>query len=222
MRRCKDWAHKISWKYLNIGRPVLSVFASVSSASFLFSILDSSQDVSKISDHSILWLNPNRGRWESIVCSCSSCHPHFWHRVSKTLESSVMKVIKVSLVMLMTAWVKWKDEGRLSVEPIMSPEGWNFQSHLTPNPFKKRGRAEDWVQPPGADDLINHVSVMKLPLKGEQGWCSENLVGELLEIWGKPCFWRRWKRLSLSLSSPYASFPFGYPWVRSFWNKLVI
>ena len=104
MRRCKDWAHQISWKYLNIGRPVLSVFASVPSTSFLFSILNSFQNVLKISDYSILWLNPNRGRWESIVCSFSSCHPRFWHRVSKTLESSVMRVIKVSLVMLMTAF----------------------------------------------------------------------------------------------------------------------
>jgi len=30
--------------------------------------------------------------------------PRFWHRVSKTLESSVMRVIKVSLVMLMMAF----------------------------------------------------------------------------------------------------------------------
>ena len=69
-KRYKNWTHKIgSWKYLTIWRLVLPVSSPTAppppaqAASFLFSTLNCSQRVLKISSCSSTWFNPC-GRWQ--------------------------------------------------------------------------------------------------------------------------------------------------------------
>ena len=69
MRRYKKWVHKISWKYLAIRRPVLLVFPTAQSASFLIATLNPLQGVLKVSSRSSSRFNPCRSSWQVPVCS---------------------------------------------------------------------------------------------------------------------------------------------------------
>ena len=92
MGKCKNWAHKISWKYLTIWRPVLPVSPRAQGASFLIYTLNSFQGVLKVSSCAaaqdlILVEAEVDDRWQCVISkrkrclmlaldSASVCHPH--------------------------------------------------------------------------------------------------------------------------------------------------
>ena len=86
MRKCKNWAYKISfWKYLPVWRPVLPVFPCAQSASFMLSTLNYFQGVLKASSCSSSWFNPCGYRWK-FSWQVPVCSWHSSQRVSMRIK----------------------------------------------------------------------------------------------------------------------------------------
>ena len=70
MKRCKNWAHKISsWEYLTVWRPVLPIFPEHRVPHFC-SPPWTPLGVLKISSRST-WFNPSKGRWQAPMASAN-------------------------------------------------------------------------------------------------------------------------------------------------------
>ena len=65
--RCENWAHKISWKYLTIWRPVRPAFPWAQRPHSW--CLSSAQWVLRVSSRSGSWFKLCRGRWQLPVSS---------------------------------------------------------------------------------------------------------------------------------------------------------
>ena len=89
MRRCKDWAHKISsWKYLT-SEDLFCQFSQRTEGLIPDLHPEFFAGILKVSDYSDSWSNLCRGRWQGTIFS--------WHHHTLRLEFSVYeKIVKIN------------------------------------------------------------------------------------------------------------------------------
>ena len=89
MRRCKDWAHKISsWKYLT-SEDLFCQFSQRTEGLIPDLHPEFFAGILKVSDYSDSWSNLCRGRWQRTIFS--------WHHHTLGLEFSVYeKIVKIN------------------------------------------------------------------------------------------------------------------------------